>query len=458
MAARNTRSGVSGAGTQPDASQQATPPVPEAIEPAFEPGEDKSGSKLVVPALRAHMGDWTYYIAFMRLRDLAHRVQIAAEIHKSERLREMIQRELKENRAKAVADYLLTQPQRFFNTVVVGVYGGEPRFYELAVRSGQQVSAESLPEYVEGAFGVLELSGDEVLFALDGQHRIVGIQVALQRADAGSLGDEEQSTIFVAHKRTPDGLERTRRLFSTLNRHAKPVSKKEIIALDEDDVIAIITRRLVDEYPLFEGKKTSTRRTSSLPANDSLSFTTITTLYDALDAFLRTRQNWTAVKRTRPPEETILQYQARAEAFFDTLVRTFRGLGQLARASDEEGVPGKYRSDRGGNLLFRPVGILLITKAIRALMDQGWSLKQAADGLRRTPLDLNRDPWVNLLWDPVNRRMATKSEEQNAALRILVYGAGGDLRPMNSSEAKLRKQLSGIKKVPARGVQLERFG
>ena len=40
----------------------------------------------------------------------------------------------------------------------------------------------------------------------------------------------------VMHKNTTDGLEATRRLFTTLNKTAKPVSKNAVIALDEDDV------------------------------------------------------------------------------------------------------------------------------------------------------------------------------------------------------------------------------
>lgn len=34
--------------------------------------------------------------------------------------------------------------------------------------------------------------------------------------------------------------ERTHRLFTTLNKSAKPVAKADIIALDEDDTMAII--------------------------------------------------------------------------------------------------------------------------------------------------------------------------------------------------------------------------
>ncbi len=72
-------------------------------------------NQLVLPALRAHMGDWIYYITFMRMSDIAKRVSIAEEIHTSRSLNELIQRQLT-NRAGKIQDYLQTQPQRFFNS------------------------------------------------------------------------------------------------------------------------------------------------------------------------------------------------------------------------------------------------------------------------------------------------------------------------------------------------------
>ena len=98
--------------------------------------------------------------------------------------------------------------------------------------------------------GVLRLDGTQTLFAIDGQHRVEGIKQALE--DNSELGREEVSVIFVAHRNDSDGMERTRRLFTTLNRYAKPVSKSEIVALDEDDIVAITTRELVEKHPLFQ--------------------------------------------------------------------------------------------------------------------------------------------------------------------------------------------------------------
>ena len=207
-----------------------------------------NNNELTLPALRARMGDWIYYVTFLQMEEIAKRIELAEEVHPSSMLKEMIQRQITD-RANPIAEYLLNQQQRFFNSLIVGVYGGSPNWYELAIGTNQLFDAEVLPLYLEGALGILRLDGEEKLFALDGQHRVEGIKKALKKNE--NLKTDEVSVIFVAHQTGADGMERTRRLFTTLNRYAKPVKKSEIIALDEDDIIAIITRELVEKYPLF---------------------------------------------------------------------------------------------------------------------------------------------------------------------------------------------------------------
>ena len=93
---------------------------------------------LYLPALRAKMADRAYYITFMKMRDVAGRVAIADEIHKSKNLNELIQRQLS-NRAPEISHYLLNQAQRFFNAFVIGVYGGHPQWLELEVRNNHNL-------------------------------------------------------------------------------------------------------------------------------------------------------------------------------------------------------------------------------------------------------------------------------------------------------------------------------
>jgi DNA sulfur modification protein DndB len=157
-------------------------------------------SVLRVPALRAHMGDWVYYAAFLKLRDIAQRVFLADEIHKHEGLKDMIQRSIDSSgHAESIKQYLLSKSQRFFNALVIGVYGGGPNFYELELHRGPRLNPEDLPEYFEGALGILQFSGNEKLFAIDGQHRVVGIKRAVEQSE--SLGDEEVIALFVPHSR-----------------------------------------------------------------------------------------------------------------------------------------------------------------------------------------------------------------------------------------------------------------
>src|SRR5690349_7985363 len=99
--------------------------------------------KLLLPALKAHMGDWIYYISFLKMSDVAERIKPAQEIHPGKTLNELIQRKLKERSAQ-IKDYLLTQPQRFFNTLVVGVYDGKPEWFELEIQDNKYLASDDL--------------------------------------------------------------------------------------------------------------------------------------------------------------------------------------------------------------------------------------------------------------------------------------------------------------------------
>jgi len=169
----------------------------------------------------------------MNLKELSERVEYANQIHKSERLSEMIQRRLKGDRSSQIAEYLESQKERFFNSLVIATYRGQPNWHPISsVRpKGKRSELNDLDEATIESVGFLTLHGDEALFALDGQHRLAGIKKAI-KAGIKHEPIDEVSVIFVAHEATKKGLERTRRLFTTLNKTARPVSKGDIIALD----------------------------------------------------------------------------------------------------------------------------------------------------------------------------------------------------------------------------------
>ncbi|MCM1982002.1 DGQHR domain-containing protein [Lyngbya confervoides] len=416
---------------------------------------NKQHEPLTLPALRSHMGDWIYYITSMKMRDIAARVDVAENIHTSKALNELIQRQLQSTHSNKIRNYLLNQPQRFFNTLVIGVYGGSPKWYELDIKNNNFLESEELPQSIDGVLGILSLTGSEDLFAIDGQHRVVGISKALEKNS--DLGDEEVSAIFLAHSNSEDGLKRTRRLFTSLNRHAKAVSKMEIIALDEDDTIAIITRELVENHDLFAENKISLTKGKNISPNDTSSFTTIVALYDALDVFLKPPRGWRDFKKSRPEDSVIKTFYSRASDLWNGLIENFVPLEEIRDSNSPVQVTPKYRNSNGGHLLFRPVGLLLIVTTIRQLVDTGWSLDQALKSVSKVPMLLNHEPWSGLLWDSVNHRMITTTENQKVGSKLLFYSVGGKLSDLQTSASELREELAGLLNRSVHEVQLPRY-
>lgn len=247
-----------------------------------------SKTEIHLPCLRGRIGDWIYYITLMSFQEVSTRVKLPREIDKKydeEKLKlgDWIQRKIETNRIKHLVNYMKQQKQRFFNSLILGIYDGSPTWQEINVQHTNIFNDESELTYLSKTFGILTLKGDESIFAIDGQHRAYAIRGAVKEKE--NLKSEEIATIFVAHKTTEDGKIRTRRLFSTLNKFAKPVSPSEIIALSEDNNCAVITRYLVDEFGLFKDKILIIKNRSINPDNKT-AFTNIMVLYDIVERLL----------------------------------------------------------------------------------------------------------------------------------------------------------------------------
>ena len=420
----------------------------------------KKNNELIIPALKAHMGDWIYYVTFLRMDQIADQIHIAQEIHSSKVLKDMIQRQIT-NRAGQISDYLLKQPQRFFNSLIVGVYEGSPDWYELKVGPNRHPDVPELPSELDGILGILRLDGTQTLFAIDGQHRVQGIKQALQKNNEQALQKnekletEEVSVIFVAHRNDPAGMERTRRLFTTLNRYAKPVSKSEIVALDEDDIIAITTRELVEKHPLFQ-EKISLSKTKAVAVKDNRSFTTIITLYDVLEILFKMPKGWKEFKRHRPEDNIIAEFYNKSEKYWNALVDHFPPLREILTSEPNKHIAGRYRNRKGGHLLFRPVGLLIIAQVVRQAKDSGLSEREAIKRISEVSMKLTDDPWVGLLWDKINQRMISGTVPQKVARQLLFHLIGGDLADMKTDVEAVQREYAGLLNRDESEVKLRR--
>ena len=386
------------------------------------------GTELKLPALKGIIGDWVYYVTLLPFREVQNRIRRNDEIHETKELQDWLQRELTD-RSDNIAEYLATQKQRFFNGVVVGVYGGEPQWYPLSLQPSAYLDPIAVDEDVEVSMGILKLSGDEKLFAIDGQHRVEGIKHLAEQMGEEAFKEmpDELCAIFVAHKKSSAGMQRTRRLFATLNRHAKPVSLTEVIILDEDDVVAITCRHLIAKHPLFTEGKISLRKQKPISPKDQRSFTSVIALYQSMNIYLSInftpKKGWKKFKLVCPAEEVVEQYVARANQFWDKLVKRIPELQFVVNMRPKDKLQDSFRGAHGGDLLFRPILPVILTKTLKEAISLGMSEDTFLSRFSQIPRELNGPPWRGVLWTGT---MVTRSKNQNIAERLILWMVNAD--------------------------------
>lgn len=411
---------------------------------------------LQIPAMRGVMGDWIYFVTLLPFHEVSNRIKKTEEIHSSRLLKDMIQRALTP-RSKNIAAYLKSQPQHFFNAIVVGVYEGEPEWHQLKVKKSELFDPANLETRVAESLGILKLRGDEKLFAIDGQHRVEGIKEFTREIGTEKLKalEDEVCAIFVAHNNKPSGLQRTRRLFATLNRYAKPVSLTEIIALDEDDVVAITCRDLLEKHPLFKNGRVSLTKGKALSPHDGKNFTSLTALYQAMDSYLMEgkRANWLGFKTVRPTEEIVVQeFIKKGHNFWNLLIAAIPELRKVQNLVGEESLPKAYRSSKGGDLLFRAIAPPMIARCLRRAQTLGMKENTFIKRLAKMPRSLNKAPWLGVLWDGSN--MIVGEKNQQVAESLVLWMVNCDPHERKYQSGDLKKRLGVLLNKPADECQL----
>lgn len=316
-------------------------------------------SYLHLPCLRGTVGNWTFFNSVMKVEDIVGRVITVSQSDElySKNINEILQREIDEKRVDKICEYLLNNNEHFFSSIVVAIYKGSPTWSDFDIESHFKIDNkeidENSSEFIQNKLGVLSLSGEEVIFALDGQHRVRGFQEAYQKNPM--IGQEEVPIIFVVHNQQLK--ERTRRLFTVLNKYAQKPKEAELIILDEDDTSSIITRRLVENhFVLCLPNAISSSNTANILASDNKSFTTLVTINRINKALL----DWRKIDYTKRPSEDFVQscFEECVE-FWDYLFCTFPQVEKVIKGEHviyDDGVLFNRNSMSGGSLILRPVG------------------------------------------------------------------------------------------------------
>lgn len=392
---------------------------------------------LILPALRGSIGDWIYYACLMPMAEIGNRVNFAEEIHPDKALSQLIQRSLEGPRARHIAEYLTSTKERFFNSLVLATYGGSPDWLEVGnFKSTNQALVQALPENATDSLGFLSLTGSEKIFAVDGQHRLAGIKRVM--SDGVDVSNEQLPVLLVGHKKSVAGLQRTRRLFTTLNKTAVPVRKRDIIALDEDDVMAIIARRLVETNPAFRDPKIAVISSQNIPVANRTCLTTISSLYDTLKVLFMyevKQRSDRALRFNRPSDARLDEFYTIATTYFSALGKAFKPVGSLFAATKPAAVAGKHRGPHGGHLLFRPIGLDIVTKTVVEIAQtRDIELADAVMKLRNLPTDIAAAPYLNVIWDPSRHKVA---RDKALAHDLVRYMAG-----LPVDEDQLKNQYS----------------
>jgi len=368
-----------------------------------------------IPAIKGKIGSTVFYSAQMTLGDIAQYVsKISNELYSNPQLNEQIQRSLTQN-VDNIVKYLIQQDDRFFNSIVLAMYEGNPQWIEVTL----DFPSEENKTY--NTLGFLELSGQEIIFPVDGQHRVEAIKKAISIKP--ELKDETIGIIFVGYSVKPDGVKKIRRIFSTLNRYAKPVSTKDIIALDEDDIVAITTRMLLSDNEFFQGNRIAMNLNKSIAPTDTTSFTSIITLSECNQFILECFLNHPSSKklkdfiRVRPEESTI-------QDFYNLLTRIWDIMQEFPDIIEYKAHAKAIRnSNTGGSLLFRPVGLTALFRACckihRAQPEQ--SIEDIFLKLKNFDFNLSNELWEDLLWSNKNHKMIMERDVFVSSILVYIY-------------------------------------
>jgi DNA sulfur modification protein DndB len=418
-------------------------------------------TKTFIPAFRAKVGDWTYYICIMKYAQVAREVMFAHELGGNKDLNTLIQRGIGA-RTEGIKNYLLKSEHRFLGSLIVATWGGDPNYLEL-----QMEDPDGVLKGIDNGFGVLTLDGSQSFFALDGQHRLKAIKDATKQEP--SLGAEDICVLLVSHYNTAEGRERTQRLFTNINRHAKNTTQAENIALDVDDAFAITTRRLLTEHPFFSetGRvRVFTRLPSaegefslaanSIPVGDKSALTTITVLYDLLKTLAWGLPPELTDLQNRPSDDILDQvYETLAKRLDDILKATGDLTTKLKATPNAKDLRAPKGKEGDGQPMLRPVVQKALARALQTIIDQNlltWD--EVLKRLAQLPWKISSAPWT-AVFNTDNGKMITAKENTELLEDLL----RAHLAPTSKAEiSRARKNFKEVrqKQYPVAQEELEK--
>jgi hypothetical protein len=165
------------------------------------------------------------------------------------------------------------------------------------------------------------------------------------------------------------------------------------------------------------------------------------------------RAAWQTFKTVRPSTEAELQlFIQKGHQFWNQLVHAIPELQKIEKLTEAQPLPKKFRSQKGGDFLFRAIAPPMIARCLRRAetfgMDEALFIKRFA----KIPRSLSKAPWLGILWDGTNMIIAEKN--QQAAEALILWMVNCDPNERKYSAADLKRRLGVLMNKPAIDCQL----
>jgi DNA sulfur modification protein DndB len=391
----------------------------------------KNYKELNLPCLRGSVGTWVYYSTIVPFKEL-ERIDTEHKIKEDKNLDKWLQRKLSE-RVEGIKKYLLSENERFFNSIIVGVYGELPDWYSLDLSVIEEKFKISISEEVRESLGILTLSGKEILFTIDGQHRIEAIKRA-REGNEDRFKSDELSVIFVGHAEDEKGYVRTRKLFATINREAKKPTPNDLAIIDETYAYNIVARMIYARYESLKEKIILTEN-YDLDRNDHVHFTNLLNLVEV------NKKLFKAVKY-RESKYTSPTYDKREELFlvstefYDFVIANIEEYQEFFGGKKALSKFRNVAHKKPLNLLFLPVGISLIAE-LYSYFKAKKKIEFLKKHINKLDFDLYNGTFKFIFFNPVKNKIETGNKTLGRNLALYLLG-----EKISITSIKLKKSLA----------------
>jgi len=378
----------------------------------------------------AQMGGTDSYLASVSLEWFAGKIRFASElplfkkgqvednlhiIIDEDTAENVLQRPLNWRRQAELTQYLITKPKHKFPPALVVIsqkWVDNPSADEWdedgrALKS----SASFQPFDNHGRFGLLDVSSDMQIYALDGQHRLLGVKGLMELISKGfltvkksngtdenrqittsdfelydvdnsyiqSLGGESMGIEFISAvvegETREEARQRIRSIFVHVNKQAQKLKQGDLAQLDEDSGFNIVARKTATTHPLFA--KSDVDRVNwndKQISKRTVHFTTLIAISEMSEGLLKNIfPAWAPIDKNVPPvrpeDKSLIIGNLIMKEYFDRFIqlpsihRMVSGTSTIPlRNFSFDEPPGE------ANILFRPVGQTALAKAIGVII------------------------------------------------------------------------------------------